>query len=330
MIHTNHKIHNTFGLKAVASCYVDYRSAAELRKALASAQRPFLHVGGGSNLLFSKPVFEGTVFHNSDIDVKELEYTEGTVLVRAGGGVVWDAFVEFCVDMGYYGIENLSLIPGEVGAAAVQNIGAYGAEAKDVIESVECMDTETGKIRVFSNAECGYGYRTSIFKKPENKKYFVLSVNFRLSTEEKFNLSYGALSSRLEGDVTLEKVRETVIETRRQKLPDPEETGSAGSFFMNPVVAREKFDSLIEKYPDMPHYDAPDGFVKLSAGWMIDRCGWKGKSVGKAGVYAKQALVLVNLGGATAADIMKLAQAVSDSVREKFGVEIKPEVQIIK
>lgn len=329
MIKKNHKINNTFGLKAVAASYVDYRSAAELRKALAAAERPFLHVGGGSNLLFSEPLFKGTVFHNSDIDVKEIEYTSDSVLIRAGGGVVWDSFVGFCVDMGYYGVENLSLIPGEVGAAAVQNIGAYGVEAKDVIESVECMDTETGRIRVFSNAECCYGYRTSIFKKPENKKFFVLSVNFRLSTVEKFNLSYGAIEARLKGVVTLEAVREAIIGIRREKLPDPDKTGSVGSFFMNPVVPEATFRSMMEKYPDMPHYDTPDGNVKLSAGWMIDRCGWKGKSMGRAGVYGKQALVLVNLGGATASEILELASAVVESVKEQFGVEIKPEVQII-
>lgn len=329
MIQKNHKIYNTFGLKAVAADYVEYRSPSELKKALACAARPFLHVGGGSNLLFAKPLFEGTVFHNSDIDVKELEYTGDSVLVRAGGGVVWDSFVGFCVDMGYYGAENLSLIPGEVGAAAVQNIGAYGVEVKDIIESVECMDTDTGKIRVFSNAECGYGYRTSIFKKPENKKYFVLSVNFCLSTVEKFNLSYGALGTRLKGDVTLEAVRGAVIATRREKLPDPEKTGSAGSFFMNPVVSEAVFSSLLEKYPDMPHYAAPEGQVKLSAGWMIDQCGWKGKNMGRAGVYGKQALVLVNLGGATASEILTLARAVVESVKEKFGVELRPEAQII-
>jgi len=325
----NHQIHNTFGLKAVAASYVDYRSPAELKKALVSAERPFLHVGGGSNLLFSKPVFKGTVFHNSDIDVKELEFTNDSVLVRAGGGVRWDAFVEFCVDMEYYGAENLSLIPGEVGAAAVQNIGAYGAEVKDIIESVECMDTDTGRIRVFSNAECGYGYRTSIFKKPENKKYFVLSVNFRLGTVARFNLSYGALSSRVGADVSLETVRGSIVEMRREKLPDPEEIGSAGSFFMNPVVPQSNYEALLKEYPDMPHYDAPDGNVKLSAGWMIDRCGWKGAKMGRAGIYARQALVLVNLGGASAEEIMKLARAVEDSVKNKFGVELKPEVQII-
>ena len=330
MIYKNHKIKNTFGLDAVAENYVDYRSAADLKKALASAPRPFLHVGGGSNLLFAKPVFEGTVFHNCDIDVKELEYTADTVLLKAGGGVVWDAFVEYCVDMGYYGAENLSLIPGEVGAAAVQNIGAYGSEVKDIIETVECLDTETGKTCTFSREECCYGYRTSIFKKPENRKYYVLSVNFRLSTEEKFNLSYGALSALLKSDVTLERVREAVVETRRQKLPDPEETGSAGSFFVNPVVEREKFESLAAKWPDMPHYEAPEGRVKLSAGWLIDRCGWKGKSLGRAGVYSRQALVLVNLGGASASEIIKLAEAVVLSVKEQFGVELKPEVQIIK
>ena len=330
MVYHDRNISNTFGLEAVAATYIEYGSVEELRCDLPQAVKPFLHVGGGSNLLFSQPRFEGTVFHNCNRSVDVIGRGDGYVLVRAGGGMVWDRFVAWCVGRGYYGAENLSLIPGEVGAAAVQNIGAYGSEAKDIIEKVEAFDTESGTERTFVRDECRYGYRSSLFKSEEGKRYFVISVVFRLATVRSLNLSYGALKDVDGGSATLDDVRGAIVGIRRSKLPDPEEIGSAGSFFMNPVVPAEKYEALAAEYPDMPHYPAADGFVKLSAGWMIERCGLKGITRGRAGVYEKQALVLVNRGGATAQEVMVLAEEVIETVEKKFGVTLHPEAQIIK
>ncbi len=328
MIYTDKAVYNTFGLEAEAATYIEYSSAEELARELPGAHRPFLHIGGGSNLLFASPRFEGTVFHNAATGAELVGGDSSFVLVKAGGGLVWDSFVQWCIARGYYGAENLSLIPGEVGAAAVQNIGAYGAEVKDIIECVECFDTDTCQVRVFSRSECGYGYRSSFFKTGQGRRYFVLSVTFRLGLEPHFNLSYGPLKE-LENP-TLEQVRARIISTRESKLPDPEKIGSAGSFFMNPVVEQAKYQSLAASYPDMPHYPAPGGMVKLSAGWMIDRCGFKGASRGNAGVYERQALVLVNRGGATAGEIIALAEEIVSAVSEKFGVTLQAEVQLVK
>ena len=329
MIYRDKHIYNTFGLEAVADNYLEYCSAEELLRELPDAPKPWLHVGGGSNLLFAAPRLAGTVFHNACNAIEPLEQDDESVLVKVGGGVVWDFFVEWCVAHGWYGAENLSLIPGEVGAAAVQNIGAYGAEVKDIIKSVETIDTETLSLRLFTREECLYGYRSSFFKTTEGRRYFVISVIFRLGLKPEFNLGYGALKDLNPEGLTLAKVREHIIATREAKLPDPAKIGSAGSFFMNPVVTKEKYEALAADYPDMPHYPAADGMVKLSAGWMIDRCGLKGYRRGNAGVYDKQALVLVNNGGATSGEIMSLAEEVIGKVSEKFGVTLRPEVQII-
>ncbi|MBO4557549.1 MAG: UDP-N-acetylmuramate dehydrogenase [Bacteroidales bacterium] len=328
MIYRDKHICNTFGLEAVADLYIEYCSVEELSLDFARAREPFLHVGGGSNLLFASPRFEGTVFHNACNAIEVISQDADSVLVRVGGGVVWDFFVEWCVTRGWYGAENLSLIPGEVGAAAVQNIGAYGAEVKDIIESVETFDIDTGSERVFSREECRYGYRSSFFKTPEGRRFFVIAVVMRLSFKPVFNLSYGTLKQLPQEKLSLKGIREHIVATRQAKLPDPAEIGSAGSFFMNPVVPQTKFEELLAEYPDMPHYPA-EGGVKLSAGWMIDRCGLKGIRRGNAGVYEKQALVLVNLGGATAEEILALAQEVIDVVNAKFGVTLHPEAQIV-
>ena len=328
MISRNHTIYNTFALEAVAENYCEYCSLEELLVDLPDAPKPWLHVGGGSNLLFAAQRFEGTVFHNACNAIEVLSEDPESVEVRVGGGVLWDFFVQWCVARGWYGAENLSLIPGEVGAAAVQNIGAYGAEVKDIIERVETLDTETLQERVFSRDECGYGYRKSFFKSEEGKRYFVISVVFRLSLKPCYNLGYGPLKEIPESELSLAAVREKVIATREAKLPDPEKIGSAGSFFMNPVVPAPKAAALKAEYPDMPQYPAADG-VKLSAGWMIDRCGLKGYRKGNAGVYDKQALVLVNLGGASADELTELAKEVIKKVESTFGVTLRPEVQIV-
>ena len=320
------RIANTLGLEAFADNYFEYDGAEQLAACLAAAPKPWLPVGGGSNLLFSKPSVEGSVFRCTDTSWEASEGA-GYVRVRVGAGMRWDDFVQLCVDNGWYGAENLSLIPGDVGAAAVQNIGAYGAEAGNLVSSVEVYDTVEGQPRVFFPDECEYAYRSSIFKK-SSKRYFVLKVVFRLSLIPSFSLNYGNLAVGIEGEPTLQKVRDAVISTRRSKLPDPEVIGSAGSFFMNPVVSEETFAALQARYPDMPHYPAPGG-VKLSAGWLIDRSGCKEMTVGDAGVYEKHALILVNRGHATAADMLQLATAITEKVESIFGIHLVPEVETV-
>jgi UDP-N-acetylmuramate dehydrogenase len=288
-----------------------------------------LHIGGGSNLLFTKD-YDGLILHSRIGGIEVTAEDSQTVSLRVGAGVVWDDFVACCVEHGWYGAENLSLIPGEVGASAVQNIGAYGVEVKDLITAVETVNVQ-GYGRVYSVEECEYAYRSSIFKRPENKSVFVTYVRFRLSKEERYTLDYGTIRQELAKypAPTLPIVRKVIIEIRESKLPDPKVMGNAGSFFMNPIVAKEKLEALQRDYPRIPYYELPDGRVKIPAGWMIDQCGWKGKSLGPAAVHDKQALVLVNRGGAKGSDIVALSDAVRASVRDKFGIDIHPEVNVI-
>lgn len=321
--------YNTFGIEARAAEFIDYTDARDLSDIfpLAGVAR-WLHIGGGSNLLFTRD-YDGLVLHSSATGVEVVAEDDETVDVRACAGLGWDDFVSMCVGRGWTGAENLSLIPGEVGASAVQNIGAYGVEACDLIRRVETFDTENRCHRTFGVSECGYSYRDSRFK--HERQYIVTHVTYRLSKRFKPDLSYGNLSSIFAGQedrLTPAALREAVIGIRRAKLPDPEVTGNAGSFFMNPVVSEDKYRQLLSVYPSMPAYKVAGG-VKLPAGWLIDRCGWKGRSLGRAGVHPKQALVLVNLGGATADDIMRLAATIEADVADKFGVAIKPEVNYI-
>jgi len=326
--------HNTFGIDVETERYVEYSSVDELVDFICDETRneclPLMHIGGGSNLLFTSD-FNGTLLHSA---IKGIECirTESpdVVYVRVGAGEIWDDFVEKSVANGWYGVENLSLIPGEVGASAVQNIGAYGVEVKDVIFTVETVDLRDGSIRVFENAECEYAYRSSIFKNKLKGLYAVTHVVFKLSKIFKPLLSYGNVNSSIPNGepLTPELLRQTIIGIRESKLPNPNVQGNAGSFFMNPVVSREKFEEIRSSYSDMPYYEVGDD-VKIPAGWMIEMCGWKGKSLGHAGVHSRQALVLVNLGGATGGEILALCDAVQKSVWDKFGVEIHPEVNIL-
>ena len=326
------KIPNTFGIDVTAARFLEYGSEDELRELIAAGQvvAPWLHIGGGSNLLFIKD-YEGTVLHSRIGGLEVTSEDEEHVLVRVGAGVVWDDFVAYCVERHWYGAENLSLIPGEVGASAVQNIGAYGVEVKDLITSVETINMAREK-RIYGVDECGHSYRKSLFKQPEMKTVFVTYVNFCLGKREHYTLGYGTIRQELEKYpvLNLETLRRVIIDIRQSKLPDPKVLGNAGSFFMNPIVPRRQLESLQREYPDMPHYDVDAGRVKIPAAWMIDRCGWKGKALGPAAVHGRQALVLVNSGGATGADIVALSDAVRASVREKFGIDIHPEVCLIK
>ena len=323
--------HNTFGIDVSAACFLEYASVDELRGLIGSGRvtSPYLHIGGGSNLLFTKD-YEGTILHSRIGGVEVVAETDDDIVVRVGAGVVWDDCVDYCVQRHWYGVENLSLIPGEVGASAVQNIGAYGVEVKDLIVRVETLNIE-GKEHVYDVTECGYSYRDSIFKRPENKSVFVTYVSFRLSKREHYTLDYGTIRRELEKypGVTLDVVRRVIIAIREEKLPDPRVMGNAGSFFMNPIVGREQFEALQAEYPQMPFYEIDTDRVKIPAGWMIDQCGWKGKALGPAAVHDKQALVLVNRGGAKGADVIALSDAVRASVRAKFGIDIHPEVNFI-
>lgn len=323
--------HNTFGIEVTAAYFFEYESVGEFRRLLASGRltRPFLHIGGGSNLLFTKD-YEGMILHSRIGGIEVTAETADDATVRVGAGVVWDDFVAWCVEHRFYGAENLSLIPGEVGASAVQNIGAYGVEVKDIIVSVETLNID-GTERVYTADECNYAYRDSVFKRPDMKDVFVTYVNFRLDKKEHYKLDYGTIREELAKypEVSLETVRQAIIRIREEKLPDPKVMGNAGSFFMNPVVSRTQFEALQAEYPQMPFYELADGRVKIPAGWMIDRCGWKGKALGPAAVHEKQALVLVNRGGAKGRDIIALSDAVRASVRDKFGIDIHPEVNFI-
>ena len=321
--------HNTFGMNVRAKRYVEYSSEEELQALIPTLEGKTLHIGGGSNLLF-KGDFDGTVLHSAIRGITVVDESSEEVWVRVGAGEVWDDFVAWAVAQGYGGVENLSLIPGEVGASAVQNIGAYGVEVKDVIEQVEVVNLRCGEKHTLMNAACNYAYRQSIFKQEFKGKYAITYVTYRLQKHPQLKLEYGNIQAVL-GDkenLSIQDVRQAIIDIRNAKLPDPKVLGNAGSFFMNPVVSREKFLKLQKEYPRMPFYEV-EGGVKIPAGWMIDQCGWKGRALGRAAVHEKQALVLVNLGGATSDEIVALCDAVCRDVKEKFGISIHPEVNMI-
>ena len=327
------KSYNTFGIDVNTRYFAEYSSIGELKEILGSEiinANPWLHIGGGSNLLFLKD-FEGIILHSQLKSIEKISETDEIALLRVGAGMVWDDFVAYCVSNNYYGVENLSLIPGEVGASAVQNIGAYGMEVKDVIETVDTIHTETLKERMFTNEECRYGYRKSIFKEELRGKYIITNVTFRLKKQPDYQLDYQHLREAVlqRGEINLANIRSTVISIRESKLPDPSITGNAGSFFMNPVIPKEKYEELQVLYPTMPHYPASETEVKVPAGWLIEQCGWKGRSVGNAGVHSRQALVIINLGGATGPEVAGLAAQIRENVFQRFGIDITPEVNYI-
>ncbi|MBO6306202.1 MAG: UDP-N-acetylmuramate dehydrogenase [Paludibacteraceae bacterium] len=303
----NAPIPNTFGMDVKARLFIEYYSLDELRQVLREHRgEPFLHIGQGSNLLFTKD-FEGVILHSGMARARFID----DETVEAQNGLRLDDMIAQLTDMGYSGLEKLSLIPGEVGASAVQNVGAYGVEAKDVILRVNTINVETLEERVFTNEECRFGYRDSIFKHELKGKYIVTSVVYKVKPGE------------------ASKTREEIIQTRMAKLPAVGEVGSAGSFFMNPFVPQQQADELLKRYPDMPHFPVEGGLVKIPAAWLIEQCGWKGKTLGGAQVWPKQPLVIVNADHATPEDIIALADAISKSVKDKFGITISPEVNYI-
>lgn len=323
--------HNTFGLNARTSRFIEYDTLEDLKRIIREERikEPYLHIGQGSNLLFTKD-FEGTILHSCINSLEVTDETDEFIFLKVGAGMVWDEFVAYCVENGWYGAENLSDIPGEVGASAVQNIGAYGVEVKDLIVRVELVSVD-GRELACTNEECKFAYRYSIFKEASMRNKFITYVHFRLKKQPDYTLDYGTVRDELEKypEVTLEAVRKVIINIRSAKLPDPKKLGNAGSFFMNPVVSREKSGELGVQYENMPSYEVDDDHVKLSAAWLIEQSGWKGKSLGRAAVYEKQPLVLINKSDATADDVIALADAVKEAVKEKFGVELKPEVKFV-
>ena len=322
---------HTFGIATQAQAWADYNSVDELRQIILEAKErnlPIMPIGEGSNLLFVKK-YEGLLLHSAITTLNTTPVGNNEILVHAGSGWIWDDFVAHCVAQGWYGIENLSYIPGTVGASAVQNVGAYGVEACDVIESVSLLATDTLKECTIKASECNYGYRTSLFKSEWRGMYIVTGVTFRLSLTPRYTLDYGNLRQVVGDAPTLQGVRDAVIEIRRKKLPEPSVLGSAGSFFVNPVIGREHYQKLLEKYPEMPHYEVNDEQVKVPAAWLIDHLGWKGKSLGGAMVYEQQPLVIVNTGNAKPGHVVQLAQDIAFSVFENFGIIITPEVNYV-
>ena len=328
------KGHNTFGIEAKCSRFLEYETIAEAQEVariLRESHTPYIIIGGGSNLLLTKD-YEGIVVRS---DVLGIQIADDKM--TCGSGEVFDEMIEASLMAGLYGLENLSLIPGDVGASAVQNIGAYGVEAKDYIERIEAVEIATGRVMTIPADDCGYGYRQSKFKQEWKNRYLITHVTYRLSTDFLPHLDYGNIREALRqahgaddvSALTAQQLRDAIIGIRQAKLPDPKVMGNAGSFFMNPIVSRERYEQLAAQYPGMPHYEVDKDHVKIPAGWMIDQCGWKGKSLGRAGVHDKQALVLVNLGGATGDEIVRLCQAIQKDVEAKFGIDIHPEVNII-
>jgi UDP-N-acetylmuramate dehydrogenase len=323
--------HNTFGIDAKCSRYLEYSTVAEAQevaKILRASDTSYIIIGGGSNLLLTKD-YDGIVVRST----VNCQLSTVNSQLACGSGEVWDDVVAYCVNHQLYGAENLSLIPGDVGASAVQNIGAYGVEVKDLITSVEAVEIATGDIRIFSKEECGYAYRDSRFKHEWKNRYLITHVTYQLQTVFEPRLDYGNIRAELERKgitkPTAQQLRQVIIDIRNAKLPDPKVMGNAGSFFMNPIVTKEKYEQLASQYEGMPHYTVDADHEKIPAGWMIEKCGWKGKSMGRAGVHDKQALVLVNRGGATGQEIVALCETIQRDVKEKFGIEIFPEVNII-
>ncbi|MFV1884214.1 MAG: UDP-N-acetylmuramate dehydrogenase [Balneola sp.] len=327
--------YNTMGIKAMTRFFIEVRSVEELKEALAFVEEKsssMLVLGGGSNVLFVTD-FDGLVILNRIKGIEVISEDESHITLKCGAGENWHQLVLDSVKKGYGGIENLSLIPGTVGAAPIQNIGAYGVELKDVFERLEAFDIEEQELKTFTKEECAFGYRDSIFKKELKGKVIITSVTLRLSKKPELNFSYSSLKEKLEEkgitNPSIKDISDAVIEVRQSKLPDPDEIGNTGSFFKNPVISVFQFDELKAKYPSLPSYPVSEGQVKVPAGWLIEQAGWKGKRIGDAGVHDKQALVLVNHGNATGEEIWSLANQIIESVDQTFDIRLMPEVNIL-
>lgn len=333
-LHSSLKEYNSFGLEVFAEKFIRLHSVENLQHLVQNGKFKDQHVlivGGGSNILFTKD-FEGIVMKNELQGIKILEEDEHSCFVQAASGEAWHKLVMFCVEKNLGGIENLSLIPGTVGAAPIQNIGAYGVELKNVFVELVAINLETGELKTFTKEECRFGYRDSIFKQELKNKYFITSVTIHLKKHPEFHTSYGAIQQTLEKNgvtqLSVKAISDAVIEIRKSKLPDPAVIGNAGSFFKNPEIDAAHYEELKKEYPTLPGYPSKEK-VKVPAGWLIEQCGWKGKRVGNTGAHKDQALVLVNYGGATGKEVFELAMQIQKSVKEKFRIEITPEVNIL-
>lgn len=326
---------NTFGIDAAARFFVEARTMDELREIIRNPKfgaMPRLLLGGGSNVLLTGN-FDGLVIRIAISGKKIVRETTEHVWLKVGAGENWHKLVLFCLENNLAGLENLSLIPGSVGASPMQNIGAYGVEIKDVFDSLEALDLQTGELRPFSHEQCRFGYRESIFKHEAKGRYAIVSVTFRLAKTPTFHTNYGDIQKTLAEmgveQLSIQAVSEAVVRIRRSKLPDPAQLGNAGSFFKNPEIPKPQFDDLKTRFPNLPGYPTSEAAVKVPAGWLIEQAGWKGHREGPVGVHERQALVLVNYGGGTGAQIKALAEKVRASVREKFGIELTAEVNFI-
>ncbi len=328
------KKYNTFGIEAIARFFAEINSAEDVRELCTDDQfvkADKLILGGGSNILFTKD-FDGIVIKNNFRGMDASSENAEHIFVKVGAGENWHSFVLHCIENNYAGVENLSLIPGNVGASPMQNIGAYGLEIKDVFHELEALEITTGEMMKFSAADCNFGYRESVFKNKHRNQFIITSVTFRLNKIPKFNISYGAIEQELEKmgvkELSIAAISKAVCNIRSSKLPDPKQIGNAGSFFKNPVVSQELYEKIKKEFPNVVGYTSGNE-VKLAAGWLIEQCGWKGYRKNDFGVHINQALVLVNYGGASGDELYNLSQEVMDSVQKKFGVSLEREVNIV-
>ena len=327
------KSYNTFGIEVKAQLLIDIESEEELKQVYQSNELmalPKLVLGGGSNILFTKNQRKAILKINiKGIDV--LDQKDHEVRVKVGAGEIWHQFVLWCLDHNLGGVENLSLIPGTVGAAPIQNIGAYGVELKDIFDSLEAYEIKSGKVRLFDKEQCQFDYRNSFFKGPGKDQYVITSVTFKLTTKPRFDVSYPSIQQRLNDQglqINLHNISESVIHIRQTKLPDPVKIGNAGSFFKNPIIEKPLYDALKLIHEDLPHYPVDSKNIKISAAWLIEQCGWKGKRTDQIGVHERQPLVLVNYGGGKGRDILKLSEKIQVSIQKKFGIDLMTEVCI--
>ncbi len=328
------KAYNSFGIDVSAAFFAELNSVADIEICIQKGffEGNYLLLGGGTNILFTKN-FDGVVFHNNLKGISLLEENANHVLLRAAGGELWHNLVLYAVENNWGGIENLSLIPGTVGASPIQNIGAYGVELKDSFYSLEAMHLVSGKMETFYFEDCAFDYRNSVFKNKLKGKYIITSVTLRLKKQAQINSTYGAIQDILNAEnishPTIKDISNAVIKIRKSKLPDPHILGNAGSFFKNPEIPTDQFEILKNTFPKIPGYPTSDNLTKVPAGWLIEQCGWKGKRVGNTGAHKDQALVLVNYGGATGNAIYALAMDIKTSVKNTFGIDIQPEVNIV-
>lgn len=326
---------NTFGIDVQAKYFSDFSTIDDLREIFTQPKfknESKLILGGGSNVLFTKNQ-DSLVLRNQIMGIDVIEETDDHITIVGGGGEVWHEFVLDSIGKGYGGLENMSLIPGSLGASPMQNIGAYGVEVKDYFKYLEAFHIHTGEIHRFNNEECNFGYRDSVFKNKLKGDYIITKVAFQLKKNPEVNTSYGAIEKEIEDrgihNPTIKDVSNAVIAIRNSKLPDPKEIGNSGSFFKNPVIEKSVFEGILSNFPNIPNYPAGDNHVKVAAGWLIEKSGWKGKTFGSYGVHKKQALVLVNYGGATGTEIFELSSKIIDSVEEQFGIRLEREVNIL-